>query len=156
MSETVAEQLQDLDALIIVDHCEHLLTGAAVTLQGLLMQCPALRVLTTSREPLGIAGELTWRVPSLDEATAVSLFVQRAQSARAGLSPTAAETAAIADIVARLDAIPLAIELAAARVRMMSPERISAAIEDRFRLLTGGHRTAMARQQTLEASVAWS
>jgi predicted ATPase/class 3 adenylate cyclase/DNA-binding CsgD family transcriptional regulator len=154
--DTVAEQLHDLQALLIVDNCEQVSSGAAVALEHLLKHAPGLKVLATSREPLGLAGETTWRVPSLEEAAAAALFVERAQSVRPGFAPTAAEGPVIAGIVARLDGIPLAVELAAARVRMMSPDRIAAAIDDRFRLLTGGHRTAMPRQQTLEASVAWS
>ncbi len=154
--ETLAEQLQPLDALMIVDNCEQVLTGAAVVLEYLLQHCPRLRVLATSREALGLSGETTWRVPSLEASAAVALFVERAQSARSGFTPSDADRTAIDDIVTRLDGIPLALELAAARVRMMSPGRISAAIDDRFRLLTGGNRTAMPRQQTLEASVAWS
>ena len=154
--DTLAEQLRAMDALLIVDNCEHLLSATSSVLEHLLQHCPKLRVLTTSREPLGIAGEKTWRVPSLDESAGVDLFVQRGSNARVGFAPTANELVIIARIVNRLDGIPLAIELAAVRVRMMSPENISEALDDRFRLLTGGSRTAMARQQTLEASVAWS
>ncbi len=154
--ETLAEQLHTVEALVIVDNCEQVLTGAADALERLLKECPHVTVLATSREPLGIAGEMTWRVPSLDDSAAVALFVERAQSADPGFAPTDAQEAVIADIVRRLDGIPLAVELAAARVRMMSPDRIAAAFDDRFRLLTGGSRTAMPRQQTLEASVAWS
>ena len=154
--ETLAEQLQGFRTLLVVDNCEQVLTGASTTLEHLLKHCSGLRVLATSREPLGLVGEMIWQVPSLDETTAVELFVQRAQSARSGFMPTDDETAVIAEIIERLDGIPLAIELAAARVRMMDPARIAADIDDRFRLLTGGSRTAMARQQTLEASVAWS
>ena len=156
MLETLTEQLQRFKALLVVDNCEYVLTGAATTLEHLLKHCSGLRALATSREPLGLVGESIWQVPSLDEPSAVELFVQRAQSARAGFIPTDDETAIIAEIVEQLDGIPLAIELAAARVRMMDPARIAADIDDRFRLLTGRSRTAMARQQTLEASVAWS
>ena len=95
-------------------------------------------------------------MPSLEPSSAVALFVERAQQARPGFVPDAEASAAIAQIADRLDGIPLALELAAARVRMMHPARIAAALDDRFRLLTGGSRTAMPRQQTLEASVAWS
>jgi predicted ATPase/class 3 adenylate cyclase/DNA-binding CsgD family transcriptional regulator len=154
--ETLTEQLRDLDALLVVDNCEQVLDAAARMIESLLHACPRLRVLATSREPMAVVGEVAWRVPSLDSSTAVSLFVGRAQQARPGFVPDAEATAAIRQIVERLDGIPLAIELAAARVRMMHPARISAALDDRFRLLTGGSRTAMPRQQTLEASVAWS
>lgn len=154
--ETLVEQLSTKQLLLIVDNCEQVLTDAAAVLQQLLEHCPELKIVATSREPLGITGEITWRVPSLETAPAVALFVDRAKQARPGFTPNEAELAIITDIVERLDGIPLGIELAAARVRMMSPERIGAAIDDRFRLLTGGNRTAMPRQQTLEASVAWS
>jgi predicted ATPase/DNA-binding CsgD family transcriptional regulator len=154
--DTLAEQLHDLDALLVIDNCEQVLDPAAQMIESLLRSCPRLQVLATSREPLGVAGEVAWRVPSLDEATAFSLFVERARQTRPGFEPDTAAADAIGQIAARLDGIPLAIELAAARVRMMHPTRIAAALDDRFRLLTGGNRTAMARQQTLEASVAWS
>ncbi len=154
--DTLAEQLHDLDALLVVDNCEQVLDAAAAMIESLLHACPRLRVLATSREPIGVAGEVAWRVPSLDRSTAVTLFVERAQQARPGFTPDTEASKAIDQIVDRLDGIPLAIELAAARVRMMHPTRIAAALDDRFRLLTGGSRTAMPRQQTLEASVAWS
>ena len=154
--DTLTEQLRDLDALLVVDNCEQVLDAAARMIESLLHACPRLRVLATSREPLGVAGEVAWRVPSLDSSTAVALFVERAQQARPGFVPDAEAWAAIGQIADRLDGIPLALELAAARVRMMHPTRIAAALDDRFRLLTGGSRTAMPRQQTLEASVAWS
>jgi predicted ATPase len=154
--ETIAEQLRNLDALLVVDNCEQVLDAAARMIESLLHACPRLRVLATSREPLGVAGEVAWRVPSLDSSTAVALFVERAQQARPGFVRDGEIDAAIGQIADRLDGIPLALELAAARVRMMHPTRIAAALDDRFRLLTGGSRTAMPRQQTLEASLAWS
>jgi predicted ATPase/class 3 adenylate cyclase/DNA-binding CsgD family transcriptional regulator len=154
--DTLTEQLHDLGALLVVDNCEQVLDAAAAMIETLLHACPRLRVLATSREPLGVAGEVAWRVPSLDRTTSVALFLERAQQARPGFTPDADASNAIDQIVDRLDGIPLAIELAAARVRMMHPTRIAAALDDRFRLLTGGSRTAMPRQQTLEASVAWS
>ncbi len=154
--DTLTEQLHDVSTLLIVDNCEHLLDGVALAIEPLLQHCPGVRVIATSREALGLRGEVVWRVPSLDEPTAFELFVRRARSVRAGFEPSVAERSMIAEIVSRLDGIPLAIELAAARVRMMSPASIAAGIDDRFRLLSGGSRTAMSRQQTLEASVAWS
>src|SRR3954469_13658000 len=154
--DTLIKQLRDLDALLVVDNCEQVLDAAARMIESLLHACPRLRILATSREPLGVAGEVAWRVPSLDPPTAVALFVERAQQARSGFVPDGETDAAIRQIADRLDGIPLALELAAARVRMMHPTRIAAALDDRFRLLTGGSRTAMPRQQTLEASVAWS
>jgi predicted ATPase/DNA-binding CsgD family transcriptional regulator len=154
--DTLADGLRQFDGLVVVDNCEHLLGGVRLLVDQLLRRCPTLHVLTTSREPLGLTGETTWRVPSLDRAAGVELFVERAHRARPDFDPTDEELAAIARIVERLDGIPLAVELAAARVRMMTPDSIEAALEDRFRLLTGGSRTSLARQQTLEASVAWS
>lgn len=154
--DTLTEQLRDVSALIVVDNCEHLLDGVATAIETLLQRCSGVRVIATSREALGVSGEVVRRVPSLDELTAFELFVQRARSARPSFEPSVDERPAIAEIVSRLDGIPLAVELAAARVRMMSPARIASGIDDRLRLLTGGSRTAMSRQQTLEASVAWS
>ena len=154
--DTLAEALRQFDGLVVLDNCEHVLGGVRPLVDQLLRRCPTLRVLTTSREPQGVMGETTWRVPSLDRDAGVELFVQRAHSARPDFDPSDDELAAIARIVDRLDGIPLAVELAAARVRMMSPGSIEAALNDRFRLLTGGSRTSLARQQALEASVAWS
>ncbi len=154
--DTLTEQLRDVSALVVVDNCEHLLDDVATVVETVLRQCPGVRVITTSREALGVSGEVVWRVPSLDERTAFELFVQRARHSRPSFEPSDDERPVIADIVSRLDGIPLAIELAAARVRMMSPSRIASGLDDRFRLLSGGSRTAMSRQQTLEASVAWS
>ena len=154
--DTLADRLRQFDGLVVLDNCEHVLGGVRPLVDQLLRRCPTLHVLTTSREPLGVTGETTWRVPSLDQDAGVELFVQRAHSARPDFDPSDDELAAIARMVDRLDGIPLAVELAAARVRMMSPTGIELALEDRFRLLTGGSRTSLARQQTLEASVAWS
>ncbi|MDQ1514891.1 MAG: hypothetical protein QOE80_721 [Actinomycetota bacterium] len=154
--ETLSEHLAGVDALLALDNCEHVVGACARLAEDLLKAAPALRLMATSREPLGIPGEVTWRVPSLDDDAATRLFVERAAQVRPGFSPEAAETEVVAQICRRLDGIPLAIELAAARMRMMPPARIAAALDDRFRLLTGGGRTALPRQQTLETSVAWS
>jgi predicted ATPase/DNA-binding CsgD family transcriptional regulator len=154
--DTLTEQLSGMSALIVVDNCEHVLDGVATTIETLLQHCPGVRVIATSREALGVRGEIVRQVPSLDDDTAFELFVQRARSVRPTFDPSEDERVAVADIVTRLDGIPLAIELAAARVRMMSPSHIAGGIGDRFRLLSGGSRTAMSRQQTLEASIAWS
>ncbi|HET9256028.1 MAG TPA: AAA family ATPase, partial [Pseudonocardiaceae bacterium] len=154
--DTLSEQLAGLDALVILDNCEHVLEPCARLVEALLRAAPALRFITTSREPLGIPGELTWRVPSLDEETGARLFVERAALARPGFTAEGADAAVVRQICRRLDGLPLAIELAAARVRMMPPAGIAAALDDRFRLLTGGGRTVMPRQQTLETSMAWS
>jgi predicted ATPase/class 3 adenylate cyclase/DNA-binding CsgD family transcriptional regulator len=156
MTATLAEQLAALDILLVIDNCEQVLDATATLLDELLRAAPGLRVVATSREPLGIPGETTWRVPSLDEVAANELFAERAASVRPGFAPDADEIDAVARICRRLDGIPLAIELAAARTRMMSPTRIAAALDEGFRVLTGGARTVMPRQQTLEACIAWS
>ena len=119
--DTLTEQLRDLDAVLVVDNCEQVLDAAARMIESLLHACPRLRVLATSREPLGVTGEVAWRVPSLDASTAVALFMERAEQARPGFVPDAEAGAAIGQIADRLDGIPLALELAAARVRMMHP-----------------------------------
>ncbi len=143
------------------------MSAAASTL---LSECAGLRIVATSREPLGVAGELTWRVPplalppmcrtyavdSLAAYDAVRLFIDRAQLVRPSFEVTVSNAPAVAEICQRLDGIPLAIELAAARVRQLTVERIVTAIDDRFRLLTGGVRASLPRQQTLRASIEWS
>lgn len=154
--QTLAEQLAGRRALLVLDNCEHVLGACAALVEELIGASPSLTILNTSREPLGIAGELVWRVPSLDDEAAALLFVDRAAQIRPGFTPNSSEKDAIAQICRRLDGIPLAIELAAARCRMMNPARIAAGLDDRFRLLTGGVRTSLPRQQTLETSVAWS
>jgi predicted ATPase/class 3 adenylate cyclase/DNA-binding CsgD family transcriptional regulator len=143
--------------LLVLDNCEHLLDATAALTTTLLGGCPRLTVLTTSRESIGMAGEVTWRVPSLSLADdAVRLFSDRATHVRPGFSVNDDNATAIDEICRRLDGMPLAIELAAARVRALSPKEILAGLQDRFRLLTGGSRTAVRRQQTLRASVDWS
>ena len=154
--DRVAAYLQDRRALVLFDTCEHLIDAAAVVAERLLAGCPHLAVLATSREPLGVGGETTWRVPPLCPDDAVGLFVERARQSRPNFSLDAANAETVADVCRRLDGIPLAIELAAARVRALSVERILAGLDDRFRLLAGGSRTALPRQQTLQASMEWS
>ncbi len=155
-TETLPEQLGDRDLLVVLDNCEQVLDATAEFVTLLLQLPPRLRIIATSREPLGIPGEFSWRVPSLDVQAAHELFVERARQVRATFDPGPDDRVAISHICTRLDHIPLAIELAAARIRMMQPARIAQALDDRFRLLTGGGRTVMPRQQTLEASVGWS
>jgi predicted ATPase len=116
----------------------------------------SLRVLATSRKPLGCVGETTWRVPSLSQSESVELFADRARAARPELALDSNQGSAVPEICRQLDGIPLAIELAAARVRAFSVEQIAARLDDRFRLLSAGPRTAMPRQQTLQATVDWS
>jgi predicted ATPase/class 3 adenylate cyclase/DNA-binding CsgD family transcriptional regulator len=168
--ERVVTYLARQDALVIFDNCEHVVTAASQSIAAVLSECPKVTVIATSREPLGVTGEVTWRVPPLslpdadDEPSvdrllrseAVRLFVERASEARPAFRVDTGNAAAVAAICVRLDGIPLAIELAAARVRALSPQRILDGLGDRFRLLTGGARTALARQQTLQASVEWS
>jgi predicted ATPase len=157
-------------ALIVLDNCEHLLDACASTTETLLHGCHELVVLATSRAPLHLAGEHAWRVPSLSlpqdlaseplvalaHSDAVRLFIARALQVRPNFAVTVDNAPSIAQICHDLDGIPLAIELAAARVRVLSPDQISAGLSDRFRLLTGGSRSVMPRQQTLRASVDWS
>ena len=143
--------------LLLLDNCEHLLDACVTLVVELLAACPRLTVLATSREPLGVSGELSWRVPSLNIADeAVELFADRARRARPEFAITEDNTAVVEEICRRLDGMPLAIELAAARVRALSLPQIADSLHDRFRLLTGGARTAVRRQQTLWASVDWS
>lgn len=155
--ETLTRFIGDRRMLIVLDNCEHLLDASAELITVLQQDCPQLVLLTTSREPIGVAGELTWRVPSLSLADeAIELFTDRARLARPAFRVTDDNLRAIQEICRRLDGIPLALELAAARVRSLSAGEILDGLQDRFRLLTGGTRTAMRRQQTLRASVDWS
>jgi predicted ATPase/class 3 adenylate cyclase/DNA-binding CsgD family transcriptional regulator len=143
--------------LVLLDNCEHLLDAIAALTTSLLSACPGLSLLATSREPIGVAGEATWRVPSLSlDDEAIELFVDRARRARSEFNMTDDDIHAVKEICRRLDGMPLAIELAAARVRALSLNEIVGSLHDRFRLLTGGGRTAVRRQQTLRASVDWS
>ena len=154
--DTLSSYLREKRLLLILDNCEHLIDTCAHLAEALLRQCREARILATSREALGVAGELAWRVPSLQTADAVQLFAQRATLALPSFALTAANAPAVQGICARLDGIPLAIELAAARVRALPVERIAERLSDRFRLLTGGSRTALPRQQTLRATIDWS
>lgn len=144
-------------ALLLLDNCEHLLEACMSLTDELLKTCPQLTILATSREPLGVPGELGWRVPSLPLADdAIELFTDRARRARPEFVVTEDNIGSVEEICRRLDGMPLAIELAAARVRALSLRQIVESLHDRFRLLTGGARTAVRRQQTLRASVDWS
>jgi len=168
--QTLLDHLKPKSLLLVLDNCEHVLSGSAGLVQTLLQACPQLRVLATSQEALGIAGEVAYRVPSLSmpdpdrlppldrltEFESIRLFVDRAAANRPGFALTPVNAAAVAQVCARLDGIPLAIELAAARVKVLSVEEIAAKLDDRFRLLTGGSRTAPPRHQTLRAALDWS
>ncbi|AKN18707.2 transcriptional regulator [Mycobacterium haemophilum DSM 44634] len=143
--------------LMVLDNCEHVLDACAELVVALLGACPALTILATSREPIGVAGEITWRVPSLSLADeAIELFVDRARLVQPAFRVVSANAEAVREICQRLDGIPLAIELAAARVRSLSPVEIAESLDDRFRLLTGSARSVVRRQQTLSASMDWS
>ncbi len=143
--------------LLVLDNCEHLLDASAALVVGLQTACPAVTVVATSREPIGVSGEVSVRVPSLALADqAIELFFDRARRVRPDFRLTDENAAIATEICRRLDGVPLAIELAAARVRVMSLTEIRDGLHDRFRLLTGGARTAVRRQQTLRASVDWS
>ena len=169
LAESVCDYLSGKQALIVLDNCEHLLDEAAALAEAMLRAAPGVRVLATSREPLGVAGERLLGVPSLDVASAsesnleaiaaceaVQLFMDRAAATRSGLEIDGTNAEQIVEICRRLDAIPLAIELAAARVTSMSPGEIAGLLDERFRLLTGGRRRGVERHQTLRATVEWS
>ena len=168
LMDVVMDWLRDKEALLILDNCEHLLDACAQFANTVLQNCRVARILATSREALGIAGEVAYRVPSLptpNEATdikhletfdSVKLFVQRATLTLPTFQLTDANASLVAQICSRLDGIPLALELAAARVRALSVEQIAERLDDRFRLLTGGSRAALPRQQTLRALIDWS
>ena len=154
----------------MLDTCEHLIGACAELAEALLREAPALRIVATSREALGSPGETIYRVPSLSlsetlpsasgetlvNSEATQLFIERATAIEPAFKPTPENVGTLARICRRLDGIPLAIELAAARVVVLSPEQIESRLHDRFRLLTGGTRMAVARQRTLEATVEWS
>jgi predicted ATPase/class 3 adenylate cyclase len=167
--EALLDALALQDVLIVLDNCEHLIGGCAKTAELIVRRCPRVHLLATSREPLGIGGESIYRVPSLslpgpDEtgpaaagsSDAVALFADRARSHGVALSVDERTALVVASICRRLDGMPLAIELAAARLRSMSLAELHDRLDQRFRLLTGGSRTALERQQTLRATVAWS
>src|SRR5271170_6935529 len=155
--DTLTRFVADHQMLIVLDNCEHLLDASAALVNVLLAAAAGLTLLTTSREPIGVAGEVSWRVPSLSLADeALELFTDRARRARPDFILTDDNAATVGEICSRLDGLPLAIELAAARVRALSLVEILDSLHDRFRLLTGGARTAVRRQQTLRASVDWS
>ncbi|MEU8436199.1 BTAD domain-containing putative transcriptional regulator [Streptomyces sp. NPDC029216] len=141
--------------LLVLDNCEHVIGAAAELAETLLTHCPGVRILATSREPLGVPGEFLRPLEPLPPGPAHRLFADRATAARPGFRADE-DPAAVAEICARLDGLPLAIELAAARLRLLTPRQIADRLDDRFRLLTGGARTLLPRQQTLRAVVDWS
>jgi predicted ATPase/DNA-binding SARP family transcriptional activator len=167
MRDILAEYLEDRHALLVLDNCEHLLDGVADLVSHVLGTAGGLRVLATSRQPLGVPGEHVLDVPPLtlpasdkpadiEASDAVRLLAQRARAADGSFALTAANAAAVARIARRLDGMPLALELAAPRLRVFEPERLADLLDDRFRVLVSTLRTAPARHQTLRAAVAWS
>jgi predicted ATPase/DNA-binding SARP family transcriptional activator len=154
--ESIIDAVGDRAVLVVLDNCEHVVDVCAGIAESLLRQCPRLTILATSREALGVPGETAWLVPPMREDEAVQLFVERAQSVLPSFSLTVANQSAVMDICRRLDGIPLAIELAAARVRVLSPQQIAERLSDAFSVLGGGSRTALARQRTLRGTIDWS
>ena len=155
--DTLARFVAGRHMLVVLDNCEHLLDPCAALIIDLLAGSSNLRLLATSREPIGVAGEVDWQVRSLSlDDEAITLFADRARHARPDFAVGDDDAAVLGEICQRLDGLPLAIELAAARVRSLSLPEILDGLHDRFRLLTGGSRTAVRRQQTLRASVDWS
>jgi predicted ATPase/class 3 adenylate cyclase/DNA-binding CsgD family transcriptional regulator len=152
----LTQQLPARRLLLCLDNCEHLLDASAALADALLRACPDVSVLTTSREPLGVPGEMVWRVPPLNDDEAVRLFADRAVQVRPEFAVDGTTEEPVRTVCRRLDGIPLAIELAAAWVRVLSPAQIAAGLDQRFRLLTGAPRGVIHRQQTLAASVDWS
>jgi predicted ATPase/class 3 adenylate cyclase len=168
-ADVVVEALAGQHALILLDNCEHLIDAAAKFCDQLIRHCPKVAILATSREPLGIDGERVYRVPSLSlppedadtaeavgDCDAVRLFAERARVHHPGFVLDDADAPMVASLCRRLDGIPLALELAAARLSSMSLRQVGERLDQRFRLLTGGSRNAMPRQQTLQATVEWS
>jgi non-specific serine/threonine protein kinase len=168
--DTLADALRRRHLLVVLDNCEHMIQRCAEVVELLLRACPHLCVLTTSRQVLRITGETVWWVPSLQlpdsvapvltehitGAEAVQLFIERAGAVLPGFALTEQNAAAVAQICRQLDGIPLALELAAARLSALSVEQIAARLDDRFKLLTEGSRTALPRQQTLRGTLDWS
>lgn len=170
LTETLFNHLRGRRVLLLVDNCEHLVNGCATLIDTLLRSCETLSVLVTSQEPLGISGERAWRVPSLDlpgsdagarledllACPSVRLFCERAAAVQPDFAMTTEVASSVADICRRLDGIPLAIELAAARAAVLTPPEIAANLDDRFRLLIGGSRSTLPRHQTLLQALQWS
>ena len=158
----LVKTLKSWHALLVFDNCEHLIDASAKSIAALLRGCPKISVLASSRQGIGVAGEATYRLPSLavgDDAAAapaVALFVERAISADQRFALTDENASIIVEICRRLDGIPLAIELAAARVKILSPRQLHDRLDERFRVLTGGSRDVLPRQKTLRALIDWS
>ena len=169
VTERLCEYLQLRQVLLVLDNCEHLVEAVAHLAHALLAACPGVTILATSREILGMAGEVAWRVPTLSlpaagttdpedlaASDAVALFCERARAAQPGFGLSPANADAVAQICRRLDGVALALELAAARIRILGAHDLARRLDQRFRLLTGGARTAVPRHQTLQATMDWS
>lgn len=170
MQQQLLDYLRDKNLLLVLDNCEHLIQACATLVITLLKSNPNMKILATGREALGVQGEVIWQVPSLSlpdakqlptvanlsQSEAVQLFIERATLIQPHFSMTNHNTSAVAQICFRLDGIPLAIELAAARVGGLNIDQIARRLDDRFHLLTGGSRTALERHQTLRAAIDWS
>jgi predicted ATPase/class 3 adenylate cyclase len=169
--DTITDYLRGKQSLLVLDNCEHLIETCARLSDHFLHACPKLKIITSSREALGISGEMIYRVPSLSlprevedlrdvgnlmNYEATRLFSERAVKANPQFTLTKENAPSVTQICKRLDGIPLAIELAAARVKLFTPQQIAERLDDRFKLLTGGSRTALPRQQTLRALIDWS
>ncbi len=170
--ETVVAHLEKRSMLLILDNCEHVINEAAIAAAQLLAGCPRVRILATSREPLRVSGERTYRLPSLRIPTpevaaglsatdavgygAIALFSDRARAVDYRFALTGENAPVVAELCRRLDGIPLAIELAAARVNVLSVNALNDMLDDRFRVLTGGERVALPRQQTMRGAIDWS
>jgi len=152
----LTDYLRGKQLLLVLDNCEHLVEACAELADQLLHECPSLKIIASSREALGISGEAIYRVPSLKDDEAARLFIERATKADSRFRATESNASFIAQICSRLDGIPLAVELAAARIKLFSPQQIAERLDDCFKLLTGGSRTALHRQQTLRALIDWS
>jgi len=168
LEDGLCQHLRSRRLLLVLDNCEHVVGSAAGLAHAVLRHCPDVAVLATSREVLGVPGEVVWNVPplsipaqetaGLDElaaSDAVALFCERARAAQPGFGLSEANAAAVVRICRRLDGIPLGLELAAAKVRMLGAQEVAERLDDRFRLLTGGSRTAVPRHQTLRAAMDW-
>ncbi len=172
--QAIVDALRPRSLVLVLDNCEHLIDACAGLVETLLMACPELRILATSREALRVPGEVVWRVPPLSlplersdeslspdldqlvENGAVALFVDRVRWVRPGFALTTSNAMAVAQICRRLDGLPLALELAAARASVLAPEQMAERLDDALRLLSGGSRTASSRQHTLRATLDWS
>ncbi|HEY2475613.1 MAG TPA: helix-turn-helix domain-containing protein [Candidatus Cybelea sp.] len=156
LHESLFGYLRDRSVLLVLDNCEHLIADAAHLAATLLTGCPGLRILATSREPLHLAGERVYVVPSLKIDAAVELFSDRARAIDHRFALTPQNEPIVAEVCRRLDGIPLAIELAAARVKVLPPRELAHKLDERFRVLTGGDRSALPRHQTMRALIDWS